>query len=152
MLATSHGPSNTIFSSFFSVPLLPTVGSSCLPLKRNRETRWWEGKFVLLWMLAIGGGMWTPVQRLTPYPDNQCLRASVDREREFQSETAQSALTVILKLVTDGLTSIMLIIFLSVQFSCSMVSDSLQPHELQHTRLPCLPTPRAYPNSCPLSH
>ena len=106
MLATSHGPSNTIFSSFFSVPLLPTVGSSCLPLKRNRETRWWEGKFVLLWMLAIGGGMWTPVQRLTPYPDNQCLRASVDREREFQSETAQSALTVILKLIIGGLTSV----------------------------------------------
>ena len=33
----------------------------------------------------------------------------------------------------------------SVQFSCSVVSYSLQPHELQHTRLPCpSPTPRAY--------
>ena len=32
------------------------------------------------------------------------------------------------------------------------MSDSLQPHELQHTRLPCpLPTPEVYPNSCPLS-
>ena len=40
----------------------------------------------------------------------------------------------------------------SVHFSCSVVSDSLQPHELQHTRLPCpLPTPEVYPNSCPLS-
>ena len=40
----------------------------------------------------------------------------------------------------------------SVQFSHSVVSDSLRPHELQHTRPPCpLPTPRAYPNSCPLS-
>ena len=40
----------------------------------------------------------------------------------------------------------------SVQFSRSVVSDSLWPHELQHTRLPCpLPTPRVYPNSCPLS-
>ena len=38
------------------------------------------------------------------------------------------------------------------QFSCSFVSDSLWPHGLQHTRLPCpSPTPRAYPNSCPLS-
>ena len=33
-----------------------------------------------------------------------------------------------------------------------MVSDSLQPHGLQHARLPCpSPTPRAYSNSCPLS-
>ena len=40
----------------------------------------------------------------------------------------------------------------SVQFSRSVVSDSLQPHGLQHARLPCsLPTPRACSNSCPLS-
>ena len=40
----------------------------------------------------------------------------------------------------------------SVQFSCSVVSDSLPPHGLQHTRSPCpSPTPRVYPNSCPLS-
>ena len=38
------------------------------------------------------------------------------------------------------------------QFSCSVVSDSLQPHELQYSRPPCSsPTPRVYPNSCPLS-
>ena len=38
------------------------------------------------------------------------------------------------------------------QFSCSFMSDSLQPHGLQHTRLPCpLPTPGACSNSCPLS-
>ena len=40
----------------------------------------------------------------------------------------------------------------SVQFSCSVVSDSLQPHGLQHTRPPCpSPTPRACSNSCPSS-
>ena len=39
----------------------------------------------------------------------------------------------------------------SVQFSHSVVSDSLQNHGLQHTRLPCpSPTPRAYSNSSPL--
>ena len=38
----------------------------------------------------------------------------------------------------------------SVQFSCSVVSDFLQPHGLQHARPPCLsPTPRACSNSCP---
>ena len=40
----------------------------------------------------------------------------------------------------------------SVQFSRSVVSDSLRPHESQHARPPCpSPTPRVYPNSCPLS-
>ena len=40
----------------------------------------------------------------------------------------------------------------SVQFKHSVLSNSLQPHEPQHTRLPCpSPTHRVYPNSCPLS-
>ena len=40
----------------------------------------------------------------------------------------------------------------SVQFSCSVVSDSLQPHGLQHARLPCpSPTPWVHSNSCPSS-
>ena len=39
------------------------------------------------------------------------------------------------------------------QFSRSVMSDSLWPHESQHTRLPCLSlTPTACSNSCPLSH
>ena len=42
--------------------------------------------------------------------------------------------------------------FSSVQFSHSVVSDSLWPHELQHSRPPCpSPTPGVYPNSCPFS-
>ena len=42
--------------------------------------------------------------------------------------------------------------FLSVQFSCSVMSDSLRPHGLQHPRLFCpSPTPRACSNSCPSS-
>ena len=42
--------------------------------------------------------------------------------------------------------------FSSVQFSCSVVSDSLRPHEPKHTRPPCpSPTPRVHPNPCPLS-
>ena len=40
----------------------------------------------------------------------------------------------------------------SVQFSHSVVSDSLRPHEPQHVRPSCpSPTPGVYPNSCPLS-
>ena len=50
----------------------------------------------------------------------------------------------------------MLIIYyikiLSAQFSCSVMSNSLKPHESQHARPPCLsPTPGVYSNSCPLS-
>ena len=40
----------------------------------------------------------------------------------------------------------------SVQFSHSVVFDSLWPHGLQHARPPCpSPSPGVYPNSCPLS-
>ena len=40
----------------------------------------------------------------------------------------------------------------SVQFSHSVVSNSLRPHGLQHTKPPCpSPTPGVHPNSCPLS-
>ena len=42
--------------------------------------------------------------------------------------------------------------FSSVQFSRSVVSDSLRPHELQHARPPCpSPTPRVHSNSPPSS-
>ena len=40
----------------------------------------------------------------------------------------------------------------SVQFGCSVVSDSWQPHESQHSRPPCpSPTPRVHSDSCLLS-
>ena len=49
------------------------------------------------------------------------------------------------KITASGLIS-------SVQFSGSVVSDSLRPHELQHARPPCpSPTPGVHPNSSPLS-
>ena len=39
----------------------------------------------------------------------------------------------------------------SVQFSCSVMFNSLRPHGLQHARPPCpSPTPGSYSNSCPL--
>ena len=42
--------------------------------------------------------------------------------------------------------------FISVQFSHSVMSDSLRHHESQHVRPPCpSPTPRVHSNSCPLS-
>ena len=42
--------------------------------------------------------------------------------------------------------------FSSVQFSRSVMSDFLRPHELQHARPPCpSPTPVVHPNPCPLT-
>ena len=44
------------------------------------------------------------------------------------------------------------IIYTSVEFSCSIMSNSLRPHESQHTRSSCpSPTPGVYSNSCPSS-
>ena len=41
---------------------------------------------------------------------------------------------------------------ISVQYSCSVVSDSLRPHESQHAKPPCpSPTPRVDSDSCPSS-
>ena len=43
--------------------------------------------------------------------------------------------------------------FTPVQFSCSVMSNSLRPHGLQHARLPCpSPTPGVYSNTCPFNH
>jgi len=43
-------------------------------------------------------------------------------------------------------------LFSSVQFSCSVVSDSLRPHESQHARPPCpSPTPQVHSDSHPSS-
>ena len=51
-----------------------------------------------------------------------------------------------------GSCSILWLYGCSVQFSCSVMSNSLRPHEPQHARVPCAsPTPGVYPNSCPLS-
>ena len=52
----------------------------------------------------------------------------------------------------NNLTAARLLVLSSVQLSLSVMSDSLWPHGLQHSRLPCpSPTPRAYSNSCPSS-
>ena len=69
--------------------------------------------------------------------------------------TQKSDLKVILKFFqadTERVPCIWRQRFSSIQFGHSVVSNSLRPHELQHTRPPCpSPTPRVYPNSGPSS-
>ena len=71
----------------------------------------------------------------------------------FSSVSTNSLLNS--RLFTLGLLSsfyLQFYILTSVQFSCSVMSDSLWPHGLQHARLPCpSPTPGACANSCPSS-
>ena len=63
--------------------------------------------------------------------DLETVRQSEERKREGQDRGREFGL---------------------VQFSCSVVSDSLQPHGLQHTSPLCpSPAPGVYSNSCPLS-
>ena len=55
--------------------------------------------------------------------------------------------------LTAGFSVYIMALSFSAQFSRSVVSDSLRPHGLQYSRLPCpSPTPGAYSNSCPSSH
>ena len=57
--------------------------------------------------------------------------------------------------LSESLVNLVSFLFLklssSAQFSRSVMSDSLRPHKLQHTRPRPSPTPGVYPNSCPLS-
>ena len=54
--------------------------------------------------------------------------------------------------ITVGTACLLFVRLISVQFGLSLMSDSLWPHGLEHTRLPCpLPTPGSYSNSCPSS-
>jgi len=68
----------------------------------------------------------------------------------FSSHRTPHSLPFIIILLVLVLSIISLAFLLyAVQFSHSVVSDSLWPHELQHTKPPCpSPSPGVYPNSC----
>ena len=70
---------------------------------------------------------------------------SLSRIPTFQLKKSEDAIPL---LGQDGFHHL----FSLVQFSHSVMSDSLRHHESQHTKPPCpSPTPGAYSNSCPLS-
>ena len=80
-------------------------------------------------MLASGGrGRPIFVQRLTTRTDHQWARTFTDERRELHAKTAQSALTVILKLVITLLTSVILIVLstVNIQFQGRFSSISLR--------------------------
>ena len=80
------------------------------PKANTREATLVEGKVCFVSEAGNPGRGRTCVQRLTPPTDNQWARAFIDRGRGLHSETAQSAPTGILKLVTGRLTSVISIV------------------------------------------
>ena len=97
--------------------------------KAVKKNRLMERKVCFILDAGNQGRGQTPVQRPTPFPDNQWARAFIDGGRGLCAETAQSALTVILKLVISGLTSVILIVLtaLNLQFQGQFVSHFLRP-------------------------
>ena len=80
---------------------------------------------------SLGCGMWD----LSPWLGIQLPALGVQSLRHWTTREALLSL-----------------LFYVLQFSCLVVSDSLQPHGLQYARLLCpSPAPSAYSNSCPLS-
>ena len=68
----------------------------------------------------------------------------IQREKKFHSETVSPFFLFACSKIYS--------FWCWVECCCSVVSDSLWPHGLQHARLPCpSPTPRVCSNSCPLS-
>ena len=86
-----------------------------------------------------------PHHLLTPWAGDNTKSTSVENLNTFTTSSKQPK-------QEDNLDIVSPLKSHTVQFSHSVVSDSLQPHGLQHTRLPCpLPTPGVYSDSCPLS-
>ena len=82
-------------------------------------------------------------------PADFVLGAAVSAKNKLVRETARCPT---FKGLTIHLLPIFVNLYSSIQFSCSVMSDFLQPHEPQHARPPCPSlTPGVYPNSCPLS-
>ena len=83
---------------------------------------------------------------------DMCLISSISRILISRILSQSESLCFSVEIASIILTATCYQMFSSVHFSHSVVSDSLQPHGVQHTRPPCpSPTPRAYSYACPLS-
>ena len=132
-------PQDSLF--LLHVPLPSQLPTEWVPSLSNVVCQMYLGLRVLPWLLhpeeLIATG---PNHPHSPQPPTHC-----------PSSASCDCIALVMTSHTR-VVYISLIFFSSVQFSCSVVSDSLWSHGLQHSR-PAYPspTPRAYSNSCPLS-
>ena len=106
--------------------MLPEGGGQ-LPISRPD---WWKGRFAFFRISAgTREGRCLSKGQLSALKIN-CARAFLTRVGGWgglHAETAQSALTVIFRLIIGGLTSLILIVQLILQFQGQFVSMSLRP-------------------------
>ena len=83
------------------------------------------------------------IHHINKLKDKNHMIISVDAEKAFDKIQHLFMIKTLQKAGIEGP---------SVQFNCSVMSNSLRPHESQHTKPPCpSQTPRVYSNSCPSS-
>ena len=86
------------------------------------------------------------------YADDTTLMAENEELKSLLKKVKEESEKVVLKLNIQKTKIMASGPISSVQFSCSVVSDSLQPHESQHARPPCpSPTPGVHSDSHPSS-
>ena len=130
--------------------------------ERSDAQRWRETETAVIGLLAVSVPSFCGLV-VTLHPESQLLGVTLSRQTFSQgAETAPFCHCSDWDVITadycswPGILQLSLLVPLnlpsSVQFSCSVMSDSLWPHGLQHARPPC-PSPalRAYSNSCPSS-
>ena len=135
-------------------------------LERGFEGSIWVLKGGMLWILPISvknfshkeDGNWFDRDKWSPgwlywwlLLNFRIFSVSLEKN-VFLYDTSVRSLSLINRYEwgTNGKGWVSLIVPSSVQFSCSVMSNSSQPHGIQQARLPCSsPTPGAYSNSCP---
>ena len=122
----------------YSIPILSLVTESCLTLCNLMDCSMTGSSFHGILQARILEWVVIPFSREFPNPELKPSFPALQRD------------SLLSKSLDSRLYSVQLLY--SVQFSHSVMSDSLQSHGLQHIRIPCpSPTPRAYSNSCPLT-
>ena len=120
----------------------------------------WKGKCAGSWSkvrLPTGNGHLSPATARNCVPPTTWMSLEADSSCEIKfifygKKTWNIKISLLFFGLPLALCALCICIMNLLQFSHSVVSDSLWPQELQHARLPCpSPTPGAHPNSCPLS-
>ena len=92
------------------------------------------------------------IHHINKWKDKNHMIISIDAKKAFDKIQHQFMVKTLQKMGIKGayLNIVKATYDSSVQFSHSVVSDSLRPHELQHARPPCpSPTPGVHSDSCP---